>query len=329
LRILVTGGAGFIGSNLVDALAAKQTDEIIVADDFSSGTRENLALHVSNPCVRVVELDIRDKQRVREIMRGVNRVYHLAVQCIRLSLRDPYVVHDVNATGTLHLLTAALDENVERFVYCSSSEVYGTALHAPMNEEHPLVPTTPYGASKLAGEAYARSFFITYGLPVTVVRPFNTYGPREHFEGPYGEVIPKFVVRALNNAPLVIFGDGTQTRDFTEVSDTVRGLLAASEADELVGEVVNIARGQEVNINDLAHVVLEALPQSSSKIEYQAPRPGDVRRHFADRTKARRVLGFDPRVEIHQGVQRYVDWLMRNEFDPRAMLQQEKLRNWE
>jgi len=325
----VTGGAGFIGSNLVDALAARETDEIIVADDFSSGKRENVAQHASNPRVRVAELDIRNKDAVRAIMRGVDAVYHLAVQCVRVSIRDPYLVHDVNATGTLHLLTAALDENIKRFVYCSSSEVYGTATRVPMDEEHPPVPTTPYGASKLAGEVYARSFFLTYGLPVTVVRPFNTYGPREHFEGPYGEVIPKFVVRALNDAPLVIFGDGTQTRDFTEVSDTVRGLCMAGECDALVGDVVNIARGQEVSVATLAQIVLDTLPESKSVIEHQAPRPGDVLRHYADITKARRVLGFEPRSALREGVKRYVDWLRRSEFDPRAMLRQEKLRNWE
>lgn len=329
MNVLVTGGAGFIGSNLVDALAEQGKHDIIVADDFSSGSRENVAHHASNPCVRVVELDIRDKARVREVMRGVDMVYHLAVQCIRVSIRDPYLVHDVNATGTLHLLTAALDEQVKRFVYCSSSEVYGSALRVPMDEEHTLAPTTPYGASKLAGEMYARSFFLTYGLPVTIVRPFNAYGPREHFEGPYGEVIPKFVVRALNNAPLVIFGDGSQTRDFTDVSDTVRGLLAAGESDALVGDVVNIARGQEVNIKDLAQIVLDTLPESASQVEYQAPRPGDVQRHFADIAKAQRVLGFEPRIEIHQGVKRYTEWLRRSEFDPRAMLGKEKLRNWE
>lgn len=325
----MTGGAGFIGSNLVDALAERETDEIIVADDFSSGKRENVAQHASNPRVRVAELDIRNKDAVRAIMRGVDAVYHLAVQCVRVSIRDPYLVHDVNATGTLHLLTAALDENIKRFVYCSSSEVYGTATRVPMDEEHPPAPTTPYGASKLAGEVYARSFFLTYGLPVTVVRPFNTYGPREHFEGPYGEVIPKFVVRALNDAPLVIFGDGTQTRDFTEVSDTVRGLCMAGECDALVGDVVNIARGQEVSVATLAQIVLDTLPESKSVIEHQAPRPGDVLRHYADITKARRVLGFEPRSALREGVKRYVDWLRRSEFDPRAMLRQEKLRNWE
>ncbi len=313
----------------MDALAEQNTHDIVVADDFSTGSRDNVKQHASNPRVKVITLDIRDKQAVRESMRGVDMVYHLAVQCIRVSIRDPYLVHDVNATGTLHLLTAALDENIKRFVYCSSSEVYGTALRVPMDEQHPLVPTTPYGASKLAGETYAHSFYLTYGMPVTVVRPFNTYGPREHFEGPYGEVIPKFVVRALNNAPLVIFGDGTQTRDFTDVSDTVRGLMAAGESDALVGDVVNIARGQEVNVRDLAQIVLDTLPESKSVIEHQAPRPGDVMRHYADISKAKQVLGFEPKIEIREGVRRYVDWLMRSEFDPREMLSKEKLRNWE
>ncbi len=342
MRILVTGGAGFIGSNLVDALLARDrldphangavdatSTEIIVADDFSSGSRANLAQHASNPRLCVAAVDIRDKARVRELVRGVDVIYHLAVQCIRLSLRDPYLVHDVNATATLHLLTAALDEGVKRFIYCSSSEVYGTAERVPMDETHALVPTTPYGASKLAGEVYARSFYLTYGLPVTVVRPFNTYGAREHFEGPYGEVIPKFVVRALNDAPLVIFGDGEQTRDFTEVGDTVRGLIMAGEADALVGDVVNIARGQEATINEVARLVLDAVPGSRSRIEHAAPRPGDVRRHFADISKARRILGFEPRTSLREGIRNYVDWLLNSGIDPRAMLAQEALRNWE
>lgn len=329
MKILVTGGAGFIGSNLVDALAASGNDEIVVLDDLSSGSAENLQTQAANPRVELVRADIRDAARVRETMRGVDLVYHLAVQCIRLSLRDPYLVHSVNATGTLNLLTAALQENVSRFVYCSSSEVYGTARRAPMDEEHPLAPTTPYGASKLAGEVYARSFYFTHGLPVTVVRPFNTYGPREHLEGPYGEVIPKFVVRALNHAPLVIFGDGGQTRDFTDVRDTVRGLRLAAASEVLVGEVVNIARGQETSIRALAELVLETLPESSSRIEHQEARPGDVRRHFADISKARRVLGFEPQTNLRDGVRHYLDWLRRTEADPAELLAREKLRNWE
>jgi len=327
VKVLVTGGAGFIGSNLVDALVAQSADDIIVLDDFSSGSRANVAHHSERDRIRIVEADIRDAHRVRDSMRGVDVVYHLAVQCLRVSIGDQHLVHSVNATGTLNLLIAAREAGVSRFVYCSSSEVYGTALRAPMDEEHPLVPTTPYGASKLAGEAYARSFQLTYGLPVVVVRPFNTYGAREHFEGAYGEVIPKFTVRALNGAPLVVFGDGEQTRDFTEVQDTVRGIILAATSDAAVGGVVNIARGEEVSVNEIARLVLEAVGGGGT-IQHADPRPGDVRRHFADTRKARELLGFEARTGIREGIGRYVEWLRGSTDDVREMLSREVLFNW-
>ena len=327
MKVLVTGGAGFIGSNLVDALVAQTNDEIVVLDDLSSGSRTNLAQHADRERVRIVEGDIRDEALVRDVMRKVELVYHLAVQCLRVSILDQHLVHSVNATGTLNLLIAAREANVSRFVYCSSSEVYGTALRAPMDEEHPLIPTTPYGASKLAGEAYARSFHLTYGLPVVIVRPFNTYGAREHFEGAYGEVIPKFAVRALNGAPLVVFGDGLQTRDFTEVQDTVRGIMLAAACDAAVGEVVNVARGEEVSINEIARLVLEAVGVEGT-IEHAEPRPGDVRRHFADTRRARALLGFEARTGIRDGIAQYVGWLRGSTTDVREMLSREVLFNW-
>ena len=327
MKVLVTGGAGFIGSNLVDALVAQTSDEIVVLDDLSSGSRTNLEQHAGLERVRIVEGDIRDEALVRDVMHKVDLVYHLAVQCLRVSILDQHLVHSVNATGTLNLLIAAREANVSRFVYCSSSEVYGTALRAPMDEEHPLIPTTPYGASKLAGEAYARSFHLTYGLPVVIVRPFNTYGAREHFEGAYGEVIPKFAVRALNGAPLVVFGDGLQTRDFTEVQDTVRGIMLAAACDAAVGEVVNVARGEEVSINEIARLVLEAVGVEGT-IEHAEPRPGDVRRHFADTRTARALLGFEAGTGIREGIARYVEWLRGSTDDVREMLSREVLYNW-
>ncbi len=328
MRILVTGGAGFIGSHLVDALAASGGDEIVVLDDMSVGSRANLEQHARSQRVRLVEGDIRDPGACREAIRGCDAVYHLAVQCLRVSLSDPHLVHDVNATGTLNLLTAARDEGVRRFVYCSSSEVYGSATRLPMAEDHPLVPTTPYGASKLAGEAYARSYHLTFGLPVTVIRPFNTYGPRAHFAGPYGEVLPRFLVRAMNDMPLVIFGDGNQTRDFTYVDDTVRGLVVAARSDALVGGVVNIARGEEVSIERLARIVLETLGKPTLAIEHQPARPGDVRRHVADTALARRVLGFTAGTGILPGVRRYAEWLARTSADPADLLAREHVMNW-
>jgi UDP-glucose 4-epimerase len=231
-KILVTGGAGFIGSHLVDYLAER--NQVTVVDNLTSGQLDNIETRLQDNSIRFVRADIANLKDVRELVSQCEVVFHLAVQGLRLSLSDPYLVHHVNATGTLNMCQAALEAKVERFLYCSSSEVYGTASAVPMNEDHPLVPTTPYGASKLAGEAYARSYYLSFGLPVVIVRPFNTYGPREHFEGPYGEVIPRFVLRVMNRVPPIVFGDGNQTRDFTAVSDTVRGLVSACECDALL-----------------------------------------------------------------------------------------------
>ena len=325
-NILVTGGAGFIGSHLVDALAERNS--VLVVDDFSVGSMENLQRHRTANQVRIIEADVRDTDKMKELVRNVDIVYHLAVQCIRLSIGDPELVHEVNSTGTLSMLLASRESGVKRFIYVSSSEVYGTAQEVPMNERHSLEPTTPYGASKAAGELYTRSFYLTHGLPTIIVRPFNTYGPRAHFEGPYGEVIPRFVIRALNDLPPVIFGDGEQTRDFTHVEDTVRGIILASECDQLIGDAINVGYGREISINELARIVLKELDKEYVQPEYQAPRPGDVRRHYADTSKASRLLGYAPRIDIEQGIELYLHWLREQRFDHRAALAQQQVRNW-
>lgn len=259
-NILITGGAGFIGSHLVDALAP--TNQVTVIDNLTSGKLENIQHHLKRTDFNFIQGDIADLEQVRKPVRNSHIVFHLAVQCLRVSLSDPYLVHEVNAKGSLNLCQAAYEENVEKFVYISSSEVYGTAKKVPMTENHPLEPTTPYGASKLAGEAYARSYYLSFGLPVVIVRPFNSYGPREQMEGPYGEVIPRFVLRVMNGQPPVIFGDGNQTRDFTNVKDVVRGIVLACESEAMIGETVNIAAGKEVTINAIAQTVLNLLAQA-------------------------------------------------------------------
>src|SRR5512139_561348 len=184
-KVLVTGGAGFIGSNLVDELA--KNNHVVILDNFSSGRMENLIHHKGSPNCEIVTGDIRDKKIVREITREVDVIYHLAVQCLRASIDDPETNHEVNATGTLNLCMASRENSIKRFIYVSSSEVYGTALAAPMDESHACEPMTVYGASKLAGQQYSLAYNRTYNLPSMVVIPFNTYGPREHFEGAYGE----------------------------------------------------------------------------------------------------------------------------------------------
>jgi UDP-glucose 4-epimerase len=226
-HVLVTGGAGFIGSNVVDALLEKGA-RVRVADDFSVGQERNLTAARALGA-EIVAADITDTAAMAAALDGIEVVLHLACSCLRVSLHDPWASDRVNARGSLTVLDAAARAGVERFLYCSSSEVYGTAVRAPMDESHPTRPTTVYGASKLAGEAYALAYFETDALPVSIVRGFNTYGYREHVSGPSAEVIPKMTLRALAGQAPVILGDGEQTRDFTFVSDTVAGLLAAAE----------------------------------------------------------------------------------------------------
>jgi UDP-glucose 4-epimerase len=322
-RVLVTGGAGFVGSHLVDLLAL--SNDVTVLDDFSVGTQSNLS---SSPQVTVLTADVRDRASVEAAVKQADVIFHLAVVCLRVSIPDPMASHLVNDLGTLNLLLAARDSSVQRFVYISSSEVYGSAMRVPMDEGHPLNPATPYAAAKLAGEAYTFSFHRTYGLPATVVRPFNVYGPREHADGPSGEVIPRFVARAMAGKPLVVFGDGLQTRDFTWVGDTVQGILMAAECDELVGDRVNIARGHEVSVLEVARLVQEAVG-TRSPIQHQAERPGDVRRHLAGVERARSRLGFAASVDIREGLARYVDWVRSVPRPTNSGLEAQEARNWQ
>ncbi|MEK6760751.1 MAG: SDR family NAD(P)-dependent oxidoreductase [Nanoarchaeota archaeon] len=313
-NILVTGGAGFIGSNLVDELMKNPENNVVVVDDLSTGTEETIMHHFSNPKFKFLNSDIRDYPRMEAACMGIDCIYHLAVQCVRMSIFNPDLVHEVNTKGTLNMLKATLKNNVKKFVYVSSSEVYGSAETIPMSEDHSTNPTTVYGASKLAGEHYTKAFTNTYGLKTVIVRPFNSYGPREHFEGPYGEVIPKFAIRINNNKPPLIFGDGNQTRDFTYVSDTVAGIILAGNSDELNGKEVNIARGEEVSINNIATYILEAMNGDISP-EYHPSRPADVVRHYADISKAREVLDFHPRIDIKTGIKLYLEWLKKQSVD--------------
>jgi len=321
--VVVTGGAGFIGSHLVDALAAAGA-RVRVLDDFSSGRRENLA---GAGDVEVVEGDVCDDRVLDRALGGAGLVMHLATRCVRLSLSDPEDVHRVNSHGTLRVLLAARRHGVRRVVYVSSSEVYGSGVRVPMAEDHPLEPTTIYGASKLAGELYAQAATRSFGLETLVVRPFNTYGPRAHFEGVYGEVIPRFTVRLLNGRRPVIFGDGLQTRDFTYVSDTVQGILAAAAVPAAGGQALNVARGEEVTIRRLAELLAKAIDPTLAP-EFTEARPADVRRHWADVGRARAQLGFTAHVGIEEGLGRYLAWFRAAYPDPAACLRDEVVRNW-
>ena len=284
-RFVVTGGAGFIGSHVVDRLVDEGA-EVLAVDDLSVGRPENLQRALS----------------------GADIVIHMACDNLRASLADPERTHQINATGTLLTALAAVKAGVKRFAYVSSSEAYGSAVGGPMSESHPLEPTTVYGASKAAGELNAQACMRTYGLPVIVIRPFNSYGPREHAEGTSAEVIPKFVSRITAGERPVIFGDGTQTRDFTWVEETAAGIVLAATRDELVGEAVNIAYGTGVSIRQVCETLLEILGAGQLEPEYVDGRPGDVMHHWADTSKAREETGFRAVVPIREGLERYVVW---------------------
>ncbi len=326
-RVLVTGGAGFIGSELVRQLAARGFD-VLVVDNLVNGKRQNLE-GVLAKNIELAVSDIRDEKSMTSLFRGVDVVFHLACLGVRHSLHSPVENQQVNATATLGLLGIAMAQAVKRFVYISTSEVYGMVHTAPIAEDHSTMPYTVYGASKLAGEAYTRAFWHTWGYPTVVLRPFNAYGPRCHHEGDSGEVIPRFMLRCLAGRPMVIFGDGKQTRDFTFVSDTANGILAAGLSDASVGQTLNLGSGKEIEIQVLAKMIAEAVGRADAEILYSEPRPGDVVRLLSDSSKAKELLDFNTTIKLRDGLLRLRDWYTTQGQSPEELLEQEVERNWE
>jgi UDP-glucose 4-epimerase len=301
-RCVVTGGAGFIGSSLT-RLLLKSGADVVVFDNLATGAIANLDCREEigrEP--EIVWGDVRDGERLARVLREGDTVFHLACLGVRHSIHSPFENEDVNARGTLTVLAAARQAKARRVVHVSSSEVYGTARSVPMSEDHPTDPHTIYGSSKLAGECYARSFYRCYGFPAVVVRPFNAYGPRSHFEGDSGEVLPRFVLRAVTGHPLVIFGDGEQTRDLTHVYDTAAAIALAAVAEGVEGRTFNAGSGREISINELAELVRRVVGNPGLPIEHVESRPGDVLRLLADSSAAERTLGFRPSVSAERGI---------------------------
>ena len=297
-NILVTGGAGFIGSHTVDLLLAKGYN-VIVLDNFKSGSMSNLSHVLRNENLEVVEGDIRDREIVNEIMRKVDGVIHLAaIVSVDEAISDPRTTFQTNALGTLNLLEAARKFDIEKFVYASSTAIYGEPKYLPVDEDHPTQPTNPYGASKLAGEAFVLAYNWTYGMKTVSLRYFNVYGPRMT-SGPYAGVIAKFISAALRNEPLIIYGDGSQTRDFIYVTDVARANLAALKSSET--GVFNIGTGRETSINELARIILN-LTESECDIKYVDWRPGDIKRSVADINRAINLLNWRPETELIAGL---------------------------
>ena len=318
---VVTGGAGFIGSHLVEHLCASGC-RVTVVDDLSTGSRENLA---STPAELVVA-DVADPA-VAPVFASAEIVFHLAVRNVRASLTRPAENLAVNAAGTLAVLEAMRQGGRGRFVYMSSSEVYGDAPVEVFHEDVVPSPTTVYGAGKLAGEHVALAYHRSYGMDTRVIRPFNHYGPRSHFEGDSGEVIPKFVLRALAGRELVVHGDGSQTRDFSYVRDTPPWFVRIAEHPALTGRTVNIGTGTEVSVSRLAQAVLAATGSRSS-VRHGDPRPGDLPRLLAGTSRLREAMpDFALPTPLEEGIAATIGWFRG--FDAEALLEREVSRTWE
>jgi UDP-glucose 4-epimerase len=312
---LVTGGAGFIGSNVAEALV-RRGDAVRIFDDFSSGKRENLAGFADR--VEVLEGDLRDRAAVARAVAGVAGVFHqAALRSVPRSVDDPLATNDVNITGTLHLLLACRDAGVKRVVAASSSSVYGANEELPKREDQPLIPVSPYAASKLAGEHYCRIFSHLYGLETVSLRYFNVFGPRQDPESQYAAVVPLFIQAALDGTPLTVHGDGLQSRDFTYIDNVVEANLRAMEAPGVSGEAFNIACGSRYSLLDIVGVIERELGVTTSR-RHTPPRPGDVRHTLADIGKAERMLGLRPAIGFEEGMARTVAYLKRLHAGPRA-----------
>lgn len=252
-NIVVTGGAGFLGSHLVQLLI--RNNRVTILDDFSNGKEMHLMEIKDNPNLTVIKGDVTKINDVKIAFKNCQIVIHLAVLDLRQSIKEPDRVNEVIVNGTLNCLNIARENNVELFVNCSSSEVYGTAQYIPMSETHTLLPETPYAASKTAQDMYVFSYGRTYGLRWTTVRPFNMYGPNSHWQGYRGELIPKMIVRAMNKKPLVIFGEGDQTRDFIFVEDAVQAILKIIENPKCINRSINVCTGKETSVRTIAETI--------------------------------------------------------------------------
>ncbi len=306
MRALVTGGAGFIGSHICDALV-KRGDEVRVLDDFSTGNRENLA--AIRERIELVEGDIRDDETVREAVRGADLVYHqAALPSVPRSIADPITSHDVNATGTLKVLEAARLAGVRRVVYASSSSIYGIEAPLPTPETWTPDPRSPYAASKLAGECYCRAFRHVYGLETISLRYFNVFGPRQDPSSQYAAVVPKFISCLLRDGPPTIYGDGEQTRGFTYVQDVVHANLLAGSTPTTHCGAFNVSGEHTMSVNGLFRILAKLTGRKWVVPEYAEERLGDVRHSQADLGKAHKVLGYRPEVDPEEGLRRTVEW---------------------
>ncbi|MGB0165234.1 MAG: GDP-mannose 4,6-dehydratase [Luteibaculum sp.] len=330
MKLLVTGGAGFIGSHLCDFLLS-QGHQVISLDNLVNGKEENHEVASANPNFQFIKGDILNLDDCKAAVSEVDLVFHLACLGVRHSIHSPIENHEVNATGSLNILEASRQEGVKRFIYVSTSEIYGDIKSFPIAEDGVPLPKTVYGSSKLAGENYAYSYHICYGMDVTITRIFNNYGPRAHYEGDAGEVIPRNIVQILNGKRPVIFGDGGVTRDFFFVKDTAKALGRIMDQKKLAGQIINIGTGVEITMKHLLETLLELMGKSQElPIQYLPDRPADVPRLWVNPNKFRNLTGWSEMdaMNFEEGLKETIAYYSALNKD-RDLLSEVKLNNWE
>ncbi len=304
-KYLVTGGGGFIGSHITQRLV-EAGHQVRVLDNFSTGRRENIA-HLL-PQIELYEMDIRNLEQVRQAAAGVDYVYHeAALPSVPRSVADPLSAQQSNEVGTLNVLVASRYAGVKRVIFASSSAVYGDSLTLPKHEEMMYNPLSPYAVNKACGEMYCRNFYRLYGLETVCLRYFNVFGPRQDPTSQYAAVVPIFISGILERRSPTIYGDGEQSRDFTYIKNVVEANLLAAAAPKAAGEIINIACGQRITVNELFRYIRDSIGSDINPI-YEAPRPGDIKHSLAAVAKAQTILGYNPQYSLVDGLKETVKW---------------------
>jgi len=306
ITVLVTGGAGFIGSHLCDKLLTKNPRKLIIVDDFSIGKESNIA-HLRNE-TEIVKADASDYNLMSELFEkeNIEVVFNMAVIPLPASLERPKQCIDKNVTVASTVCELLRKGKFKTLVHCSSSEAYGSALYVPMDESHPVTPLTPYAASKIASDHIALSYYRTFGLDIAIARPFNTYGPRQN-EGTYAAVVPITIKRILEGKPPLIHGSGMQTRDYSYVEDIAEAIPRIYEHTATRGKVINLASGKEITIKKLIDMIAKLMNYSGKAI-HEKPRPGDVRRHRGDISLAKKLIHYSPGTDYAAGLRKTIEW---------------------
>lgn len=309
MKTVVTGGAGFIGSNLVGVLL-EEDYEVIVIDNLSTGKVENIANLQDNEHFKFVKGSVTDLSLLKQVFEDAESVFHqAAIPSVQRSVENPQATNEANVNGTLNVLIAARDCGVGKVIYASSSSVYGDTPTLPKREDMKPNPKSPYAVSKLAGEFYCRVFSEVYGLKTACLRYFNVYGPKQDPSSEYAAVIPRFITRVLNNQPPIIYGDGTQTRDFTFVKDVAHANILAMEQN--AEGVLNIACGERISVNELATILMELVGVRLEAV-YDKPRPGDIKDSLADISLAKGKLKYEPEFTLTKGLEETIRWFQKN-----------------